>query len=309
MSIQQPRSGHSSSCNGSNAAVAQGAGVQTFVPAAVEPSAAPVELIASSEQEWPRIKVNGIVIEQEQIALELQYHAAPTRNEAVFLASQALVIRELLRQRVNALNLKVMRQGAESEEEAQISALIEREIELPRADEAACQQYFDKNRKRYSSAPLIAARHILLAADPEDAMACSKAREQVDALIVQLQSDEKRFAELALAHSDCPSKQQGGALGQISKGQTVPEFERQLFRLPLGLAAQPIESRYGYHVVWIDQRIEGELLPYTAVVGSIRTELDQRVWQVALVQYIKGLIGQADIQGILLEGADSPLVQ
>lgn len=297
------------SCKSGGAAVNPGAGVQEFVPDAVALSSEPVELIASSEQEWPRIKVNGIAIEQEQIAAELQYHPADTRNEAVFLASQALVIRELLRQRVAALDLNVKVQGAESEEEAQISALIEREIDLPRADDAACEQYFENNRKRYASAPLLAARHILLAAEVADAAGRSIAREQAEALIAQLQTDGNRFHELALANSDCPSKQQGGALGQISKGQTVPEFERQLFRLPLGLASQPIESRYGYHVVWIDQRIEGELLPYTAVVGAIRTELDQRVWQVALVQYIKGLIGQADIQGIVLEGADSPLVQ
>lgn len=269
----------------------------------------PVELIASSEQQWPIIKVNGVLIAQEKIALEMQYHTAVTPDEAMFFASQALVIRELLHQRVNALNLTVEAQGTETEEEAQISALIEREIDLPRADEKACQQYFENNRKRYSSAPLVAVRHVLVAADGEDALARSVAREQAEGLIERLQADPQCFAELAMAHSDCPSKQQGGALGQISKGQTVPEFERQLFRLQSGLATQPVESRYGYHVVWVDQRIEGELLPYTAVAGSIRAELDQRVWQVALVQYIKGLIGQADIQGIVLEGADSPLVQ
>ncbi|SNR84266.1 peptidylprolyl isomerase [Pseudomonas segetis] len=269
----------------------------------------PLELIASSEQQWPRIKVNGVAIAQEKIAQEMQYHSAATPDEAIFLASQALVIRELLLQRVKALDLTVKPQGGETEEEAQISALIEREVDLPRADEQACQQYFENNRKRYSSAPLLAVRHILLAAEGDDAMARSVAREQAQGLIERLQADPQCFAELAMAHSDCPSKQQGGALGQISKGQTVPEFERQLFRSQPGLVTQPVESRYGYHVVWVDQRIEGQLLPYTAVAGSIRAELDQRVWQVALVQYVKGLVGQADIQGIVLEGADSPLVQ
>ncbi|WP_417661132.1 peptidylprolyl isomerase [Pseudomonas sp.] len=299
--------GHNGCSCGSQNQAGQGDAVVQVEAQAL--AAEPLELIASSEQQWPRIKVNGVAIAQEQIAQEMQYHTAATPAEAIFLASQALVIRELLHQRVKELNLTVKPQGAETEEEAQISALIEREIDLPRADEQACQQYFDNNRQRYSSAPLLAARHILLAAEGDDAVARSETREQAEGLIERLQADPQCFAELAMAHSDCPSKQQGGALGQISKGQTVPEFERQLFRLPTGLATQPVESRYGYHVVWIDQRIEGELLPYTAVVGSIRAELDQRVWQVALVQYIKGLVGQADIQGIVLEGADSPLVQ
>lgn len=267
------------------------------------------ELIATSEQEWPRIKVNGVAIEPQAIALELQYHPADTRQEAVFLASQALVIRELLQQRIATLGLRVQVQAGESEEEATTRALIEQEVPLPHADAAACQQYYANNRARFASAPLLAARHILLACEADDAEERSRVGEQAQELLAQLQADGTRFAELAAAHSACPSKLQGGALGQISQGQTVPEFERQLFRLPLGLAGRPLESRYGFHLVWVDQRIEGEQLPFEVVEGSIRAELDQRVWQVAVVQYIKSLIGEADIQGIVLEGADSPLLQ
>ena len=227
----------------------------------------------------------------------------------MFLASQALVIRELLTQRVNALGLRVQPAEGESREEAAISALIEREVALPSADSATCEQYYENNRARFASAPLLVARHILLACAADDAEGRSLASEQAHSLLKQLQADGSRFAELVEAYSACPSKAQGGALGQISQGQTVPEFERQLFRLPEGLASQPIESRYGFHLVWVDQRIEGKQLPFEVVEGSIRAELDQRVWQVAVVQYIKGLIGAADIQGIVLEGADSPLLQ
>uniref|UniRef100_UPI0028B22105 peptidylprolyl isomerase n=1 Tax=Stutzerimonas nitrititolerans TaxID=2482751 RepID=UPI0028B22105 len=117
------------------------------------------------------------------------------------------------------------------------------------------------------------------------------------------------FAELALQHSACPSKAQGGALGQISKGQTVPEFECQLFRLPVGLCQQPLESRYGYHLVFVDQRLDGEQLPYEAVAGSIRAELNQRVWQIGVAQYLQNLVGVASIEGIHMQGAETPLMQ
>ncbi|MCY1284881.1 Chaperone SurA [compost metagenome] len=267
------------------------------------------ELIASSEQEWPRIRVNGIPLATEAIARELQYHPADTRREAVFLASQALVIRELLQQRIAELGLVVRAQAGESEEEAATRALIEHELPLPGADDAVCRQYFENNRERFASAPLLAARHILLACPADDAEARSRSREQAEALLAELTADGTRFAELARAHSACPSKAQGGALGQLSKGQTVPEFERQLFRLPPGLAAQPLESRYGFHVVWVDQRIEGRQLPFEAVQHAIRAELDQRVWHTAVRQYLQGLVGAADIQGIVLDGAGSPLLQ
>lgn len=102
---------------------------------------------------------------------------------------------------------------------------------------------------------------------------------------------------------------QAADLQLLSKGQTVPEFERQLFKLPAGLARQPIESRYGWHVVSIDQRLEGKVLPYEIVAGSIRSLLEQGVWQKAVAQYLQTLIGAADIVGIQLQGADSPLLQ
>ncbi len=303
--------GNGGGCSGeqNDSGVIQQAVAEEVRAAAVEFVDAAPELIASSEQEWPRIKVNGVALEAESIARELQYHPAPNRQEAVFLACQALVIRELLQQRIQALGLQVTPHAGEPAEEAAIRALIECEVPLPVADEAACQQFFERNRQRYASAPLLAARHILLACPADDADERDAMRAQAEQLISQLQQPGADFAALAMAHSACPSKAQGGALGQISKGQTVPEFERQLFRLPLGLASQPLESRYGFHVVWVDQRIEGQLLPYEAVEGSIRAELNQRVWQVAVAQYLKGLVGEADIQGIILDGAESPLVQ
>jgi peptidyl-prolyl cis-trans isomerase C len=113
---------------------------------------------------------------------------------------------------------------------------------------------------------------------------------------------------LALKYSACPSKAQGGSLGQVSKGQTVPELERQLFTLAPGLAAKPLESRYGWHVISVDQRIEGQPLPYEAVAVAIHPVAARRVAK-ALVQYLQTLIGAADIRGIALQGADSPLVQ
>ncbi|MBY8949980.1 peptidylprolyl isomerase [Pseudomonas sp. SH10-3B] len=267
------------------------------------------ELIASSEQEWPIISVNGVAVTPEAMALELQYHPADSREEAVYLAARALVIRELLQQRIAELGLAVEIAAGENEEEAATRLLLEREVTVPDCDEATCVRYFENNRGRFHSAPLLAARHILLECAPDDAEARHLARTQAEVLLLSLEDQPGQFAELALKYSACPSKAQGGSLGQVSKGQTVPELERQLFTLAPGLAAKPLESRYGWHVISVDQRIEGQPLPYEAVAVAIRTQLQQGVWQKALVQYLQTLIGAADIRGIALQGADSPLVQ
>ena len=278
----------------------------------VEPAAAddaPAQLIASSEQEWPIISVNEVAITPEAMAQELQYHPAESREGAVYLAARALVIRELLQQRIAELGVALEIGAGENEEEAATRLLLEREVTVPQCDEETSLRYYENNRGRFHSAPLLAVRHILLECAPDDVEARELAHGQAEVLLQQLDEFPGSFAELAVKYSACPSKAQGGSLGQISKGQTVPELERQLFTLAPGLAGKPLESRYGWHVISVDQRIEGKPLPYEVVSTAIRTQLQQGVWQKALVQYLQTLIGAADIRGIHLQGADSPLVQ
>ncbi|MBM3110422.1 peptidylprolyl isomerase [Pseudomonas sp. P66] len=282
--------------------------VPSVEPVVVEAESA-AQLIASSEQEWPIISVNEVPVSAQAMAQELQYHPAADREEAVFMAARALVIRELLQQRIAELGLTLQVGPGDNEEEAATRLLLEREVQVPECDEATCQRYYESNRGRFHSAPLLAVRHILLECAPDDAEGRSEALTQAEILQQRLAQFPEQFGELALKYSACPSKAQGGELGQISKGQTVPELERQLFTLAQGLADKPLESRYGWHVLSVDQRIEGQQLPYEAVATAIRTQLQQGVWQKAVVQYLQTLIGAADIRGIQLQGADSPLVQ
>ncbi|NUT89617.1 peptidylprolyl isomerase [Pseudomonas corrugata] len=282
-------------------------GAVQFDPVTVEEESP--QLIASSEQEWPIISVNGVSITPQAMAQELQYHPAQSREDAVYQAARALVIRELLQQRIAELGLSLQVGAGENEEEAATRLLLEREVQVPQCDEATCLRYYESNRARFHSAPLLAVRHILLECAPDDAEGRSLAHVQAELLLERLDQAPGSFADLAHKYSACPSKEQGGSLGQISKGQTVPELERQLFALPAGLCGKPLESRYGWHVISIDQRIDGQPLPYEAVATAIRTQLQQGVWQKALVQYLQTLIGAADIRGIHLQGADSPLVQ
>jgi peptidyl-prolyl cis-trans isomerase C len=101
----------------------------------------------------------------------------------------------------------------------------------------------------------------------------------------------------------------GGSLGQIGKGQTVPEFERQLFNLPEGLASAPIESRYGIHIVLIAHREEGRQLPFDMAHARIRDYLNEKVRRKAIAQYIEALINDARIEGFSFEVSGSPLMQ
>jgi peptidyl-prolyl cis-trans isomerase C len=262
-----------------------------------------------------RVSVNGVAIAREDIARETQNHPADKPLAAWQAAARALVVRELLLQEAQRLQIVAepladAEGRRETEPEAQIRQLIAGQVQTPQADEDACRRYYQSNRKRFRSPDLFEARHILLAAAPNDAKARAEGREQAKQIIDELKRDPSRFAALAEALSACPSSKVGGSLGQIGPGQTVPEFERALSAIASGeVAADPVETRYGIHVVVVDRRIEGRELPFEQVRERIAEWLTEKVRRTAIAQYLSILAGRAAIEGVEIAASPSPLVQ
>lgn len=249
------------------------------------------------------IRVNNTTFDEDTIMGEMQYHAGKDQREAMIKASESLIIVELFRQRARDLGIQNLTN------EDFVDELISQEVSIPQATEADCQQYYQQNLDKFCTTPLLAVKHILLAADPENEMDRIEATDKAKLLIRQLQQDESIFAGLAEAHSACPSAKTGGQLGQITRGQTVPEFERQLFSCEPGLVLQPMESRYGIHVVMIDHRVAGRQLTFEMAEERIRDYLNEKVRRKAIAQYIDRLIADADIEGFDFSVSDSPLLQ
>ncbi|MBS0523763.1 MAG: peptidylprolyl isomerase [Proteobacteria bacterium] len=260
------------------------------------------------------VTVNGVAIPSADIARETQHHASPDPDDSWALATRALAIRELLSQEADRLGIVAEPiedddGRRETEGEARLRALLEREVVVPRAGEAECRRFYEQNRRRFRSPDLFEPAHILVAAPPGDHRARAAARRTAEALIAELQQCPRDFAALALAHSACPSSKQGGNLGQIGPGQTVDEFERALSGMTAGeLHPQPVETRYGLHVVRLDRRIDGRELPFELVRERIAEYLDEAVRRRALSQYVSVLAGRARVTGVDLAGS-GPLVQ
>ena len=121
------------------------------------------------------------------------------------------------------------------------------------------------------------ARHILFQVTPT--LSLELLRETGEAVLTELLSNPKRFDELAKAYSNCPSGEMGGNLGQLSRGQTVQEFEDFVFRLKPGeLAERLLETRFGLHIVQVLRRVEGQLLPFDTVKKQIAQLREVRQW-------------------------------
>jgi len=263
----------------------------------------------------PEIFVNDVEITLEAIQQEVQNHEASEPKDAYLSAARALVVRELLLQQANKLKIDADPmsddQGRrETDEDALVRQLLEQEVDVPRAGEEECQRYFDQHQEKFSSETIYEARHILLAGALEDPVARRKGMVKAKQIIEAVEKDPKRFGEFAREFSQCPSAKEGGNLGQLTKGQTVPEFETVLFELEEGqMSSAPVPTPFGYHVIQLDRKIEGRQLPFDHVKTKIAAFLEASSWSRAVAQYIGILAGEAKIKGISIDGADSPLVQ
>ena len=129
-------------------------------------------------------------------------------------------------------------------------------------------------------------------------------------MLAELKTDPTLFAARAREVSNCPSGAQGGNLGQFDRGQLVPEFDKAVFgSAAVGVLPELVRSRYGFHIVLVERRLPGRALEFEAVRESISAYLAARVEAQALMQYVRVLAGRADIDGVDLDAADSPLVQ
>jgi parvulin-like peptidyl-prolyl isomerase len=109
--------------------------------------------------------------------------------------------------------------------------------------------YYTQNQSQYGTPESRDVRHILFAEKDKDGnvdFAASKAK--ADEIYAQLEGGAD-FAALAKQYSADPGSKDKGGRYTISRGQTVPEFEKVSFELKTGELSKPVKTQYGYHVI------------------------------------------------------------
>lgn len=243
------------------------------------------------------LRVGGVEIGEAEIAREMQMHRADSPHRAREDAARTLVVRALVRLECERLGIGAQPEDGETEDEALVRQLIDREVESPLSDEVSVRRFYDANRERLHHPDRVRVSHILLGAAPDDIKARLSARDRAEALIATLKDAPGRFEEFAAAHSACPSRDKGGSLDWIERGDTVPEFDRQLFMLREGLAGLSVETRYGHHIVRIDAIAKGEPLSWQEAAPRVAAYLETQARQNALHGYLEHLYGRYPVIG------------
>jgi peptidyl-prolyl cis-trans isomerase C len=123
--------------------------------------------------------------------------------------------------------------------------------------------YYEENKEYFKEEEKVTARHILV--DSED-----KAYEVLKAIEGGLS-----FEEAAQTYSSCPSKAQGGNLGEFGRGMMVPEFELAAFSLKVGTISHPVQTQFGYHIIEVQSREDAHVKPLEEVRAMILNHMLQ----------------------------------
>ena len=137
--------------------------------------------------------------------------------------------------------------------------------------------YYTQNQSQYGTAESRDVRHILIAEkDADGKVDFEKSKAKADQIYAELKGGAE-FAELAKASSEDPGSKDSGGKLTISRGQTVPEFDKTSFELDEGELSKPVKTTYGYHVIEAVSPVRpAKTTPLAEVKASIRTTLLQQ---------------------------------
>ncbi|MFL0270297.1 peptidylprolyl isomerase [Candidatus Clostridium radicumherbarum] len=139
------------------------------------------------------------------------------------------------------------------------------------------KNYYEANKNYFMNEEVVSARHILV----DSLELANEIKNKVD--------DGLNFEMAAMQYSTCPSKEQGGNLGQFTRGRMVPEFENAAFELAVGQISDPVKTQFGYHIIKVDEKVSGTAKPLEEVFDIIKNEILSERESFKYMQFTQGL--------------------
>lgn len=115
-----------------------------------------------------------------------------------------------------------------------------------KVDDSEIKAFYGENAAMFKAEEAVTASHILVDSD-----------EKAQTILAELKGD-KSFEDAAAEHSSCPSAQNGGDLGEFTKGKMVPEFEAVAFNMALNEVSDVVPTQFGFHIIKVTAKTEAE---------------------------------------------------
>ena len=248
----------------------------------------------------------------------INLHEPGKRLDSVAL--KELAYGELLRQHAVQLGLLPRHKGLSApdlneEQRKVIEAMVDKEVKSPLPTEEEIQRFYDANKAQFVVGQTLHVRHILFAVTPGvNVHALTVHAEKALLSLLGKNVPNDRFAQLARELSNCPTSLEGGDLGWVGPDDCAPELANELFHQKhsgwgMGVHPRLIHTRFGFHIIEVLGRRKGTQLEFAAVRERVTAQLALHSRAKALHQFMSLLAGQALVEGVELESADTPLVQ
>ena len=250
--------------------------------------------IASSE-DLVVARVNNVPIMKSELGrLVLEYKRKTGKKEIPHEQKKQLlknlIKRLLILQQESVQALKHDKDIIEKVKQYEESIIIARFLQNQvgsrlKVDEDELMKYYQENRHRFSSPPKVKASHILL-----------RSREEAEKVLLRLRQGED-FGQLAKECSiDLPMALEGGSMGTIEKGRTLPVLEKALFTLNVGEISNIVKTRFGYHILTVDQIITASFKSFKEVRDEIKRIILRQKEAKAFDEMAARLEREADIK-------------
>ncbi len=259
------------------------------------------------QQQAPSYDVNVTErdVEAEIDAMKQLFQGDEERFEAA-LETQDLTLEQFAQQTRDRLLLERMK------------AAVTTEVSI---SEAEVKAYYESNKSDYVQQERRETRHILIAvgkAGDEGALEPTSAdweaaKTAATKIRAEIQNGADFGAQAQKYSDDESTRESGGKLGPVGRGQMVPAFEEAVFSLKKDEVSQPVKTQYGYHLIQVTEIVPEEQLPYDRVKEGIRTALFEeetaRVWDAWLAARERelGVVYRADLKPeSVRSGSDAP---
>ena len=168
--------------------------------------------------------------------------------------------------------------------------------ELRQRDELAdkeLRERYDREKERYRLPERARLREIIVI-KPDDPSKVEAARERANALAAQAHTGD--FAKLASTSSESGTKDKGGDLGEVARGELLPDLDKAVFNATAGAVIGPIETKSGWHILKVETRLPSEVPAFESVKDRLRKDASEDAWQRDYKAYIDRLRKDAFIQ-------------
>jgi parvulin-like peptidyl-prolyl isomerase len=155
------------------------------------------------------------------------------------------------------------------------------------------KERYDREKERYRLPERARLREIIVV-KPGEASKVDSARERANALAAEARTGD--FAKLATTSSDSGTKAKGGDLGEVARGELLPDLDKAVFNATAGTVLGPIETKSGWHILKVESRLPSEVPAFESVKDRLRKDASDDTWQRDYKAYIDRLRKDAFIQ-------------